>query len=706
MIEVIPGARRNRTAADSLVRALAGWDEVGTLYLGYPILSTIDEAVLVDAILVSRSRGVTVFNFITPDQESDKRRMDSVYLALKSRLLSYPPVCENLDVATPVTVVLYGPGGNKRDVAPHMTAEEDTLTEVLGTIPGMDASYLVPLNAVIQRVTNIRRPKRRRSAKADSKGATASRIEEEIANLDIWQKRAAVETPEGPQRIRGIAGSGKTIVLALKAAYLHAFNPDWNICVTFYTRSLYAQFQDLIRRFYFEEKKEEPNWERLRIMHAWGGKNDPGVYRDVCQRYGVSPYDYGSASARWGRDAAFGSACQALLDTVAATDQGPEPLYDVVLVDEAQDLPPAFLRILYHVTTAPKRLIWAYDELQNLNELQMPPLGELFGTDAEGAPLVVLDNQPGEPSQDIILPVCYRNTPWALALAHALGFGVYRESGLVQFFDDASMWNDVGYEIVNGRLSPGHDVTIVRREECSPGFFRELLTAGDAVRVQRFDTERQQAEWVVSAINNDIRDHGLLPSDILVIFPNAVTVGSKAPLYMSLLDNHGINSHIAGVTSSRDEMFIEGSVALSGVYRAKGNEAPAVYVVDAQYCVGLDAVSGLIKRRNTLFTAITRSRAWVSICGWGGAMDALDDEIRKVVDHGWRLSFAVPSAEELGRLRTIHRDRSASEARAFNSAQRSLRRLLDDIDSGRVLPGEVDDLLKELMSRIRPDESQ
>lgn len=46
-------------------------------------------------------------------------------------------------------------------------------------------------------------------------------------------KKAAFEIPEGPQRIRGLAGSGKTIVLALKAAYLHTQYPDMKIAVTF-----------------------------------------------------------------------------------------------------------------------------------------------------------------------------------------------------------------------------------------------------------------------------------------------------------------------------------------------------------------------------------------------------------------------------------------------------------------------------------------
>ena len=62
-------------------------------------------------------------------------------------------------------------------------------------------------------------------------------------------RKAAFEIPEGPQRIRGLAGSGKTVVLALKAAYLHSQHPDWNIAVTFYTRSLSQQYKDMITNF-------------------------------------------------------------------------------------------------------------------------------------------------------------------------------------------------------------------------------------------------------------------------------------------------------------------------------------------------------------------------------------------------------------------------------------------------------------------------
>lgn len=60
------------------------------------------------------------------------------------------------------------------------------------------------------------KPKKKRGGvqRENSYGGIIKKIEAEIANLDEWQKKAAFEIPEGPQRIRGLAGSGKTVVLA------------------------------------------------------------------------------------------------------------------------------------------------------------------------------------------------------------------------------------------------------------------------------------------------------------------------------------------------------------------------------------------------------------------------------------------------------------------------------------------------------------
>jgi superfamily I DNA and RNA helicase len=137
-------------------------------------------------------------------------------------------------------------------------------------------------------------------ANPKSRGFKIKEIEKSIANLDLWQKRGSIEYVNGPQRIRGLAGSGKTVMLALKAAYLHVKRPDWKIAVTFNTRSLYQQFESFLTRFVFAQISDEPDWTKLKIMHAWGGSDRMGVYREFAEKTGASYRDFSSASRLFG----------------------------------------------------------------------------------------------------------------------------------------------------------------------------------------------------------------------------------------------------------------------------------------------------------------------------------------------------------------------------------------------------------------------
>ena len=300
----------------------------------------------------------------------------------------------------------------------------------------------------------------------ESKGSILKSLESEIANLDQWQKHAAIESPNGPQRIRGLAGSGKTIVLALKAAYLHALNPTWRIAVTFSTRALYQQFEDLVRRFSFEHSNDEPNWNNLRIIHAWGGRNRDGLYQQIALHCGQTPRDFLYGKSRYGMDDAFEGVCSELL--LAISSMAHKPLYDAVIIDEAQDFSESFFQLVYKMTKDPKRIIWAYDELQNLSNSSLPTVEQQFGKNPHGESNVSLLNTRNTPQQDIVLPVCYRNTPWALALAHGLGLGTSREAGLVQSFDDPSLWMAIGYRVVDGSLQKGTRVVLERAPNFIP----------------------------------------------------------------------------------------------------------------------------------------------------------------------------------------------------------------------------------------------
>ena len=52
------------------------------------------------------------------------------------------------------------------------------------------------------------------------------------------------QIPPGPQRIRGIAGSGKTRLLCQKAAWMHKEHPDWDIAYVFFTQALYDEIHE------------------------------------------------------------------------------------------------------------------------------------------------------------------------------------------------------------------------------------------------------------------------------------------------------------------------------------------------------------------------------------------------------------------------------------------------------------------------------
>lgn len=670
----IIGTKIHSEAIDSLIDALdAVADAEASFYVGYPVAATIDSAITVPALLISPHYGLVCFDVVPHAREEEltelKVRQRNIILPLKAKLLTNIDLAGDEDLAFKINSITFALVTEKSAVLKESRiVDSSNLRDALEKCSPFPGQLLVPLNAAIERVANIRPKSKRVIAKTPtSKGSILKKIESEIANLDSWQKAAAIETPDGPQRIRGLAGSGKTIVLALKAAYLHGEHPDWRIGVTFHTRSLKQQLDNLTRRFYFEDYREDPDESRLMVMHSFGSESSPGIYSEICRAYGFQPRDFGHAKRTYGFNKAFAGICNELLKVV---EKEPKIIFDALLIDEAQDLPSEFLRLAY-LCTKSHRIVWAYDDLQNLGDYQMMSLKETFGIDDSGKPLVRLENHQKQPRQDIILPKCYRNTPWALVTAHALGSGIYR-SKLVQHPDDPVLWKEIGYEVVDGEPKLGNYVALKRSEEASPKFFYDLIVPDDAVQFLSFKVDREQFAKVAKMIKDDLDSGELYPHDIAVVFPNAIDAEKRGMTFRQYLDDEGVNSHIVGVTSSRDAFFAEGKVAISGPYRAKGNEAPMVYVMDAEFCAGgLE----LIKKRNILFTAITRSRGWVRVCGTGTSMDALIEEFNRLKENNFELRFRMPTAGELLQMRTLYRDITIDERKRADEFQRAFEKL-------------------------------
>ncbi len=709
MIEVIRGTSKDKPVSSRiLAETLQSVDELtGYLYIGYPIIGSPTGPVKFDALLMSKQFGLVAFDLVEGLDVGDfKARQDEIASMLEVKLKPYSKLKSGRNLKFDINVVTFAPA-KKVDAlvsdAPYFSANKENLLTALsnfswGHVDDTEGVVFGELVAAIQVVTSIRSGRlKREPQKQDSKGARLKRTEESIANLDQHQSQAVIETVEGVQRIRGLAGSGKTIILALKVAYLHSQNPEWHIAVTFNTRSLKEQFKRLINNFTIEQTGMEPDWERIDILNAWGGpggKERDGIYHKYCSAHGLTFLDFAMAKNRFGERREFSGACGDAIVQVATEN----PQYDVILVDEAQDFPPEFLRLCYKFLRKPKRLVYAYDELQSLNGVSVLPPEDLFGKAENGEPLVRLNtDETYGPRQDIMLEKCYRNSRPVLATAHALGFGIYRQQGLVQFFEQDALWTDVGYVVESGEMEGGQHVTLGRTSDTSPTFLEDHSPLDELIQFRTFASTEEQNAWLASEIKNDIQNQELRPEDIVVINPNPLTTQKEVGPVRNLLFFEGINSELAGVSTSTDIFSKAGAVTFTGIFRAKGNEAGMVYIMNAQDCYSSWSASALATVRNRLFTAITRSKAWVQILGIGPNMDLLKAEWEQLKRAEYKLSFVYPTDEQKKALHLINKD---NEYKGMRRRHRFDRRTHDVIQA--VKKGEVDpDDLMEALNKLR-----
>jgi superfamily I DNA and RNA helicase len=266
-------------------------------------------------------------------------------------------------------------------------------------------------------------------------------------------------------------------------------------------------------------------------------------------------------------------------------------------------------------------------------------------------------------------------------------------------FDEPSLWREIGYEVVEGDLAAGQEVALRRSQVATPAFFKDLIKPSDAVSFHAFADTDAEMEWLGAAIKQNLENDELEHDDILIVVPEAITIRSAAAKIMKALRGHGINAHLVGVTTSRDEVFSADSIAVTSIYRAKGNEAPMVYVIGADYCA---SGFNLGRKRNILFTAITRSRAWARISGVGERMAALIGESDAIVQDDFDLRFRYPTATQLKQIRTLHRDRSTDEISEIEQDLEGISRLLQRVESGQIsidaLPLEAQHLVKRLVN--------
>ena len=478
--------------------------------------------------------------------------------------------------------------------------------------------------------------KKERSISSDNesrlKADVLNRIQNKEAAFDLEQKKVALVTIDGPQRIRGLAGSGKTIILTMKAALYHMAHPNEDILYTYYTKSLFGLIKNLIERFYRDfADNREPNWKKIHILHGWGGLELGGVYSTACTENGIEPITYNIA--RQHSSDPFDYVCMSILKTGKIN-----PKYDLTLIDEGQDFPNHFYQLCYALSKE-KRIVWAYDDFQNIFDVNLQDEKNTFGKDLEGNYLVDFSRNKN-PLQDIVLHTCYRNPRTALIVAFSLGLGIYNTK-VLQRLEDNDHWELLGFKVESGQSNVGDKMIISRPVEHTPNIMNQELGMY-TVEVRSFSDYESECTFVANCIIQDIQKEKLRPDDICVICLDNRNIKSYYNLLSKILIANGISTfNLVDAPNANKHFFYENNVTLSTINKAKGNEAGMVYIIGAD-TVFINRDNVLL--RNKLFTAITRTKGWVTITG-GEKIEYCLEEVDKLKANDFKLVFTQPSKE-------------------------------------------------------------
>ena len=293
-----------------------------------------------------------------------------------------------------------------------------------------------------------------------------------------------------------------------------------------------------------------------------------------------------------------------------------------------------------------------------------------------------------------------------MSTAHALGFGTYRNKGLVQIFENKNLWFDIGYQEKDGDIEDGELVTLTRTRKSSPEFLEKHSPIDDLIKFEVFDTPEAQTAWLVDAIKRNLSEDELIPDDVVVINPNPLTTKGAVGDARQALIQEGINSNLAGVTTIADVFTEPGTVTFTGIFRAKGNEAAMVYVINAQDCFTSALPRDVARVRNRLFTAITRSKAWVRVLGIGSAMSALKAEFERAKAEDFALHFRYPTEEERKTMTTINRDMSKEEQDRSSKRRSDLADIIASLKSGESFIEDYPDNLVEKLQDLLAKKSK
>lgn len=404
-----------------------------------------------------------------------------------------------------------------------------------------------------------------------------------------------------PRLVRGVAGSGKTVVLGhwlRKTLDRITEKPDARVWAVFANNALRQLLVDTIESAWRDDKGDAPfPWQRVEILHVYDLLNL--LLREVGTSMAPFRYEYDQAAEAYLK---------------AMEGKAIRPRCHALFADEGQDLGPNTLKLLTALVehgdpADPKSrsVNIFYDNAQNIYNRRGVPKWSEMGLDMRGRSTVMKESfRSTRPITEFSFNVLHRLSPEE---ATGADHKELVEMGLVERADRGGIdwWN-----------------------------LRFTQTDGPAPRFEKFRSVEDEYDAIGNQIVRWVRDEGVKPSDICIIYMGKKPEWRLEGQVRTILKKIGVDLQ---VQKSQGFSFDERTVVATSPHSFKGYDSEIVVIPSVEKF----QADGQVFSR-PLYVAMTRARSVLALYGKQSEMDG-ERQILEAIEECLDALVETPAVE-------------------------------------------------------------
>jgi len=429
---------------------------------------------------------------------------------------------------------------------------------------------------------------------------------DELASLDKYfsaeqNELSRIKVEGFPRLIRGVAGSGKTVVLAEMAArfikrklydqtnLFETKKAKPYIGVICFNRALVSFIKSKISHAFKQQTLEDLPFDTILVTHLNGlmlKLSEMGIVDYISVSKIKNPSERANNyidQIRW----------------LAKNDPDyyKSILFDAIFVDEAQDFVPEEFMLLLELVkedkiTKEKTIVIFYDDAQNLYVRPRPNWKRIGINVSKG-------------DRTRVMKECFRNTKEIITLAFNILLGSQAPTvkiGNASLKIGTRTFADVNYLKQIGLVEEHedhYDVNFAERR------FREPI-------IKKFKNREEEISWVSEEIIRLVEEEQVRPEDILVLSPHR-NIFENLPVKIAMKQKLGIiKGFIQPYGDNEDKnsyIFREGHLTISTIHGAKGYDAHIVFLIGTETLVFTE------KGRASFYVGATRAKTLLYVTG-------------------------------------------------------------------------------------------